>query len=80
MNPINALWLKKRDITSSEGRNRGNRGRIKKLIKIAVFYYRLHLALLEYTFNITSFENKISCLQFLIILCGMLEVLQLEIL
>lgn len=57
MNLINALCLKKRHITSSEGRNRGNTGRVQKLIKIAVFYYRLHLAILECTINITTFEK-----------------------
>lgn len=46
-----------RHLTSSEGENRGNTGRIQKLIKISVSYYRLHLALLGYTINITSFEK-----------------------
>lgn len=52
-----SLAQEERRLTSSEGRNRGDTGRIQKLIKIAVSYYRLYLALLEYTINITSFEK-----------------------
>lgn len=39
------------------GEKQGQHRGVQKLIKIAVFFYRLHLALLEYTINITSFEK-----------------------